>query len=430
MSVLSSAQAIAAQNNYLADYLYRFSNDECHPDFHFWSSMTLLGHIVGTRVWINHGRFAFRPCLLTIQVGQAGSGKSTAKDEARNLFVELFPNQLISEDIETREYLIREMTDNACFWKHPNEIQLREYHPLFLLVDEFADWISVNPPKMLGFLIGTFMRPSYGAGFKKDKELGLPVQRFPNPLISMIACAQPEWFLANIKTELFTRGLGRRCIILKREPYRLNDKPICPADSEQGWLRVKAHLRKLGDPKFFGELKKTPEAEAWYTKWHNDPSRKHRYDDPMLNSQLLDTQHVLLYKVASLYAMTRYDFDFTVTMLDFTNALARLRDLETEIAKLMSTVGKNEMAPVASMMIQAVEAKGGMMKYTELLMAFFRHGRDLRAFNDGLNFLCTTKQLYDMPKLQLPGMSTPVRYLANEVGLQKLREKGVKLEFI
>ncbi len=425
--ILPDNSLIASQRSYIADYLYRFSNDECHPDFHFWSCLTLLGHVVGSRIWTMHGRFAFSPRLYTLMVGSAGSGKSTAMREAKKLFVSINSLSLISEHIESREYIIGEMVDYAEFWRLPNEPKLQEYHPMFLVVNELAEFISVNPAKMLGFLIDVFDETSYGTGFKKDKEAGLGSQRFPNPCVSMIACAQPHWFLSNVKSEIFTRGLGRRCIILAREKFKLNDSPMEPSNSEAGWLRVKQHLTKLSSPKFFGEIKKTPAAAAWYTKWHNDPKRTKRYDDPILNEQLLETQHVLLYKVATLLALSRYDFDFTITENDYILALKNLHALEKDIAELMSTTGKNEMVPVAAMMVQAIDSAGGWMEKAKLLLAFYRHAKDQRAFNDGLNFLCTTKQVYER-KLTLPGDSIQRVIVATPAGRQKLEEKGIRFE--
>jgi len=418
-------------HNFITDYTYYFSNDECHPDFHFWSCLTLLGHVIGRRIWVSHGRFVFYPNLYVLMVGTAGSGKSTAYKEAMKLYIEVLPELPLADSIQSREDIIAQMVDECVLWKCPNESAFREYHPFFILTEELADFISVNPVRMLGFLVGVFDASYYSVGFKKDKEMGLGKQRFKNPHVSVLACAQPEWFMDNVKIEMFKRGLGRRCIILYRKKIKLNPEPFNPPDSLPGWLRVKAHLARFANPKFFGEVVKTPDAQAWYNKWHMDKARFERYEDIMLKEQLLDTQHVLLHKIAMLYACCRYDFgtdgNWSITQDDYEFALKQLHYLEPDVVNLMKAGGKNEMAPVAEMMLQSVNKAGGWMLRSRLLNLFYRQGRDIRSFKDGIDFLHNTNQMYQLEVEIKPG--EPKKWYAiTPLGIEKLKESGINIQ--
>src|SRR5271169_4829762 len=91
------------------DYLYRFSNDECHPDFHFWACTTMVGALLGPRVWINHGRFKAIPVLFTVLVGKAGSGKNSSTDVVKDLMREYFQEHILSDTIQSREDIVAQM---------------------------------------------------------------------------------------------------------------------------------------------------------------------------------------------------------------------------------------------------------------------------------------------------------------------------------
>ena len=419
--------------NYITDYLYRFSNDECHPDFHFWSCLTLLGQIMGRRYWVAHGRFKFRGGLYTALVGGAGSGKSSAKDVARDLFIELFPDGLLNASVQTREHLITRMVDYSIPWMvNPDTGKVEVYHPVFIAVDELRLFLTEKPERMLAFLIQGFDTGFLDTGFKKDDENGLLPQQIPNPHFSMLACVQPEWFLHNLKQDIFTGGLGRRMVIVFRHKHKLNDNPTFPTDSMDGWKRVKAHLKRMGDTSKWGEVKKTTAAQKWYSAWHNNSERFKRYDDPILRENMLDTQHVLLYKVAMLFAASRYDFNLVLEEEDFVNALRALHYLEDDVAKLMSSSGPNMMAPIAEQMVVQVDACGGYMQRAKLLSMFYKHGPNgMRSVDDAVNFLRQTNRLVEMEvSLPVPGDKSGARmppkvYFVTQDGLAEWIAKGV-----
>ena len=418
---------------YLTDYLYRFSNDECDPLFHYWSALTLLGHVMGRRYWIGHGRFKFRGSLYTGLVGTAGSGKSTAKEVVRELYVELFPDQLLSATVQTREHIINRMVDFNIPWRtNPDTGQVEVYHPFFFAVDELRLFLTEKPERMLAFLIAAFDTSFLDTGFKKDEENCLAPQKIPNPHITMLACVQPDWFLNNLKTDIFTGGLGRRMIIVFRKKFKLNDDPHYPKDSEAGWKRVKEHLKNVGNTSKWGEFKKDSAAAQWYSKWHMDPARFERYDDPMLRENLLDTQHVLLNKCALLQAATNYEFKPVVTEGNFIHALHDLHELEDDIAKLMSASGQNAMAPIAEQMVVQVDAVGGYMQKAKLLAMFYKHGPNgMKSVDDALNFLRQSNRMIEMEvRLPVPGdrngaMMPSKVYMLTEAGMAEWRAKGI-----
>src|ERR1017187_9807736 len=94
---------------YLKDFLFYNSGNECPESFWTWSALSLLGHIIGPKVWHMHGRFKITPATYTALIGSPGSGKSTAKDEVRDLFKKLCPELLISSSIQSREDILELM---------------------------------------------------------------------------------------------------------------------------------------------------------------------------------------------------------------------------------------------------------------------------------------------------------------------------------
>ncbi len=61
--------------SYLADYLHYSSGAETPDEFLYWGGLSILGHVLGNKVWVTHGdHFRFFPNLYIALVGDT-SGK-------------------------------------------------------------------------------------------------------------------------------------------------------------------------------------------------------------------------------------------------------------------------------------------------------------------------------------------------------------------
>lgn len=373
------------QHNFLSDYCYRFSNDECHRDFHFWSAITLAGALLGQRVWIAHGRFRAIPVLFTVLVGTAGSGKSSAKDVVKELMRDLFPDYTLSDSIQSREDIINQMAtpEGLRAWKNIAANKIEEYRPFFLLVNELSAFLSVDHKKMIAFLIDAFDAKEISAGFKKDRVIG-GSNMVRHPHLPMLACVQPKWFMSDMKMDIFERGLGRRMCIVFRDKAKLNHDPKVPIDSHEGWARVIKHIKHLYQDSVQGEIPLDQEAKKWFEAYYYDQDRRKKSDDPII-SEFQETEHMVLLRVALILSFCDYDFKMTIQVQHLEIAKALLDGLKPDIIRLTGGIGTNPMAGVIQQMLLYIQVNGGKVKEKKLRLNFWKQcPRGTIDYEDGL----------------------------------------------
>lgn len=358
--------------NFLSDYCYRFSEDECHPDFHFWSGMTLIGAMLGQRVWVNHGRFRAIPVLYTVLCGEAGSGKNSAMDVILEIMIKMFPYYLISDTIQSREDIIAQMASpsGAIQWKDKQDGSIKEYRAFFCLVDELSAFLSVDHKKMVSFLIAAYEAKRVSAGFKKDRSTNGSNQ-VDNPHLPIIACVQPDWFMTDMKIDLFKTGLGRRMCIVYRDKAKLNHNPQVPPDSVEGWKRVIAHLKKVEHQDVQGAVPLEKDAAKWFEEYYYDEERRKKSDDPLL-VQFEKTEHMVLLRVALILSFCEYSFNHKITLGQLLVAHALLDGLKPDIIRLTGGIGNNPMAGVMQQMLMYLQVNNGMARQKVLLKRFIK----------------------------------------------------------
>lgn len=367
---------------YLRDLLYYMSGTECPESFLTWSGLSLAGAVAGRKIWTMHGDyFPVYPNLYVCMVGTPGSGKSTAKDLAKDIFEVHFPNHLISDEIQSREHICTKMAapEAVHTWqdtegRYGEAGKIYEWRPFYALIDELSLFVSVDIKNMINFLVGIHSNKSFGTGFKRDEGLQ---QRFRFPYFSMLACTIPDWIMSNLRLDLFNGGLGRRLIIVYDEKTRYVDKPTIPQGGTAAFGRVVEHLLELGNEKTcFGEVHRTPSAELWWKEWYNHPEKRINREDPIL-MQFHETKHIMLLKVATLLAMEGRPFRMQMTDEHLTVALAMLDELEPKIIRLTSGIGRNELAGIAAQILDRLEMLGGAVSEKRIRIQFFRHLRQM-----------------------------------------------------
>jgi len=289
-----------------------------------------------------------------------------------------------------------------------------------------AGFFSVDCRKMIEMLVEMFDSDYFSTGFKKDRAAGLK-QGVRNPCMSMLGCVQPDWFMSNMKIDLFQRGLGRRMIIVYRDKEKLNPFPSYPDDSEAGWNRVITHAKHLHDEKTQGRVILTKEANDWWLDYYMTKD-KNRSDDPII-FQFQETRHVILLKLAAILSFVHYEFNYTITPTELQVALALLDSLEPDIRRLTGGIGTNPMAGVQTLMLEQIRLKG-MIRWVEVYRTFYKQcPRGEPDFNEAINSLQTQGEIVQM---EFPGSAgTPIKWLFTEPGWTKYIEgKQVRPEVL
>lgn len=399
-SSLSDSRTSHNPMAYIDDYIYYGSGHDCPRPYMEWGALSILSHIAGKKVWHlyggDDGYFTIAPNLYVCNIGNAGSGKSTAMEQNERIMEHVFPSYVRSEAIQSAQHILKIMTQPECeiTWKDvegfkgtPNKIYT--YRPFYCLVDEMTNFVSVDQSNMIGLLVGIFSRSSFGTGYKKDLEIGA-AQRIENPYFSLMGCAIPEWVMYNLKIDLFVGGLGRRMIIVHAKKERETAFPRKPAGADAAFVRAVEHLKRV--ERFYGPMYMTPEAERWWIKWFEDPRRKNR-EDPIL-LQFHETQNIILLKVAISEALSENDFETRrITDVHLQRGYARLKALEPEIVRLTGGVGRNELAGVGVALLEHLRTLGGIVPEVVLMKSYHRYLRDPE-FQELMNHYTQTGQLY------------------------------------
>lgn len=402
----------------MQDFVYYNSGNESPPIFHQWAALALLGAVLGRKA-----SFAFSPYfkihgnLYVVLVGTAGSGKSTAKSNVKEIFIEEFPDLMISDSIQSREDIIKKMGSDECectILDPNNPGKFIEYRPFFAIVNEFASFLSVDKQKMVEFLVDIFDENHFSTGFKGDPNTK---QKYKNPYFSILACATPNWIMTNLKLDLFEGGLGRRLIIVYAEKKKCIAKPKLPPGAEEAQERVLNHLRKVRS--FTGEFTMTQEADDWWVKWYEDPKRKTK-DNPIM-AQFHETKHVMVLKVAMLLALNELPLNAVIDKEHLEVALAMISELEPEVVRLTGGIGRNELAGISAKMLDTILVNGECIGEKRLKANYFR---DLQTpeYVQCLNHLVDTGQVYRM-QLIAEGDTTQREYVMTPKYHARLQEK-------
>jgi hypothetical protein len=360
---------------YLSDYILYNSGAETPDEYLYWSGLSLLGHVLGNKVWIIHGdHFKFMPNLYIALVGTAGSGKNTGLGPNIDIMIEEYPEMLVSASIQSREDIAFQMSDDHIglkIWKDSAGI-LRHYRPFYMLNNELASILSVDKMKMIEFLTEVYDGRRFSTGFKKDRQAD-PTRKqwFDNPHFSLLAGAVPEWFMASLRMDLFSGGLGRRLIIVNSQRTKIVPDPRRPEGAYEAWKRVKLHLRRCYE--FHGEISRDLSAMKWWDTWYRK-QKENKPTDPIL-AQFHETEPMQVLKLAMLLHCTEWPIEPKMGPEPLIASAEMLDNLKPSIVRLTSGIGRNELAGVGAQMMDFIERMGGMVSEISLRKQFYRYLR-------------------------------------------------------
>lgn len=349
--------------SYLSDYVYYGSGTEVPESYLWWAGLSILGHVLGRKVWVVHGDYFDIPLnLFCCLVGTAGTGKNTGMSLNKKLMHQYFPEFMMSASIQSREDIAYLMTMDECvvqwqdkpgYYGTPGKIL--EYRPFYILNDELLNLVSVDKAKMTGFLLEVFDGQGFSTGFKGDRKLDPKrLQYFDFPHVSLLTGAVPDWFMSNLKIDLFTGGLGRRLFIVNDVRTKTVPIPKKPVGHEGALSRVIEYLKKA---RFVsGALELDEKAVAWWVDWYL--SHRNKPPEDAILAQFHETRHVQTLKLAGLLTKSENLDAKTIGPDALQGADSLIESLQEPILKLTSGVGRNESAGVANEILMAIDSAG------------------------------------------------------------------------
>lgn len=320
--------------------------------YHRWAAISLLCMTMGRRVFVNHGHFQIRPMMYICLVGDPASKKTSAKDKAKEMFLSVHPQFPIGASVISREKIVEMMSKDDGIRTYTDELgALQQFKPLYFFINEFKNFLSVNPAGMIDFLTDIYDTKFFDAATLKH---GL--QPIINPCINILACDTPNNIIDKLKLSLIGGGFSRRLLFVYETdlPPRVAF-PTLSKESLDAWAWCETHLRNLSS--ICGPVIWTPEARAFHATWYESlkPST-----DPVLQGYY-DSKDILVQKVAMALCAARSTPDLVFTPDILEASVALLDANEDNLPKLTVAAGRNELAVFYYQLVQSVINAGGLM---------------------------------------------------------------------
>jgi hypothetical protein len=262
-------------------------------------------------------------------------------------------------------------TPENCFtWKNGSGT-LEHYRPYYALPDEMQNFFATDKTGMMGFLVGVHSSKMFDTGFKREE--GIP-QHIDHPYFSFLGCATPEWFMGNLKVDLFSGGAGRRFMIVHDKKTVLKPFPRYPPRHGELYARMINYLHCLKE--YHGQSDLDPAAFPWWEKWYLSREQWPNREDPII-AQFHETKPMMVFKIALLISLNELPFQQVIREEHLRIALAMLDELEPKVIRLTSGIGRNILAGLGADLLDKIEIAGGAVMEKKFRMMFFRNLRDI-----------------------------------------------------
>jgi len=354
---------------------------------HFWSAVGTIAGCLRRRVWIDMKRFQWYPSFYIIFVGPPGIiAKSTTIDISTDLLRQV-PGIKFGPNAITWQALVSAFAGASESFEY--EAEWHPMSPLTLVASELGSLLNLQDKDMINLLIELWDgKKTYE---KITKMSGNDI--IEAPWINMQAGTTPHWIADNMPQAMIGGGLSSRCIFVYGDT---KDKYVAYVDEQVKQGDVKLRGRLIEDLEKIAMLcgRFTISAEArdwgrvWYEKFWKDASS--RMDDQMLEGYAARKQ-THMHKVAMVLSASRSD-SLIISAEDLQTANQMLEDLENDMHRVFSRIGRSEDSMQAERFIEFVRRKGSI-PYAEAYKMIHIYFPDFRDFEGILSGAINSGQL-------------------------------------
>ncbi len=359
---------------------------------HFWAAVGTIAGALRRRVWIDMKRFSWYPSFYIIYVGPPGIvAKSTTIDIATDLLkqvpgIKFGPNAITWQALVTAFAAASESFEWQSEW-HPMS-------PLTLVASELGSLLNLQDKDMVNLLIELWDgKKTYEKITKMSGN-----DTVEAPWINIQAGTTPHWVADNMPQAMIGGGLSSRCIFVygdtKEQYIAYVDEMVGKGDAELR-LRLIQDLEQIAmlvGP-FTIDATARDWGRAWYERFWKDAAS--RMDDQMLEGYAARKQ-THMHKVAMVLSASRGD-SLIITIDDLQLANTMLEDLEADMHRVFSRIGRTEDSMQAERFIEFVRRKGSIPYHDayKMIHIYFPDFRDFEgilagAINSGQLKVATT----------------------------------------
>lgn len=373
--------------DWIPAYLEYASVTEAPKRMHFWSAVGTIAGALRRRVWIDMKRFCWYPSFYIIYVGPPGIvAKSTTIDIAMDLLKQV-PGIKFGPNAITWQALVTAFANASESFEYNAEFH--PMSPLTLAASELGSLLNLQDRDMVNLLIEMWDgKKTYE---KITKMSGNDI--IEAPWINLQAGTTPHWVADNMPQAMIGGGLSSRCIFVygdtKERYIAYVDEQVGKGDSD---LRTKLIQDLEQIAMLVGPFMISPKARAWGRDWYERfwKDAVARMDDQMLEGYAARKQ-THMHKIAMVLSASRGS-SLVIEEDDLQLANTMLEDLENDMHRVFSRIGRTEDSMQAERFIEFVRRKGSI-PYADAYRMIHVYFPDFRDFEGILSGAIQSGQL-------------------------------------
>lgn len=364
--------------DWLSAYIDYAGYGEAPKHMSFWTGVSTIAGALRRRVWIDQIYFRWFPNFYVILVAPPGIvQKSSTVSIGLGLLREV-PGITFGPDVVTWQALISAFGESTEGFDYNDLIHI--HSPITLESSEFGNLLNPQDREMVDLLVALW-DGKQGNFVKKTKHSGS--DEIENPWINLIACTTPSWIAGNFPEYMLGGGFTSRCVFVYAEekqklvPYLHQVVPEGHAEVRERLIEDLADIANTP----VGPYTLTSTAIEWGSEWYNKhySERSIALDDERFGGYIARKQ-THIHKLAMVLAASEGNtMDITEHHLSVANTM--VTDLEPDMARVFSKIGKSDYSFYADRLVQFIH-KSGTVTYEEAYRFIHVHFPSARDFED------------------------------------------------
>lgn len=363
-------------SNWLERFMEYASFGEAPLHMYFWTGVSTIAGALERKVWIHQGHFQWFPNFYVVLVAPPGIvSKSTTAGIGMNLLRQV-PNIKFGPEIVTWQALTSAFkeAEETFVWQDMHHTQ----SPLTIESSEFGNLLDPKDKNMMDLLVTLWDGKSTK---KQTKHSG--TDDVTNPWINLIACTTPSWIAGNFPEYMIGGGLTSRMVFVyaeEKRQYVAYPGMHVPKDFAEVSTKLVEDLSDIMTT-CTGPFRLTNEAiqfgEAWYQEHYT--SKSANLDDSRFGGYIARKQ-THIHKLAMVLSIAESS-DMVITVEHLELAKTMVTDLEPDMAKVFSKIGKSEESFYVDRVIAYVR-RMGKVPYQALFRMIYTQFPSMRNFED------------------------------------------------
>ncbi len=379
--------------DWINSYVQYASVTEAPKRMHFWAGVGAIAGALRRKVWIDMKRFTWYASFYIIYVAPPGIvAKSTTADISMDLLKQI-PGIKFGPNAITWQAMVEAFEAANEMFEYP--FDSREWlpmSPLSFVASELGSLINLQDRDMVNLLIELWDGKK---GYEKiTKMSGNNIVNAP--WINIQGCTTPHWIADNMPPATVGGGLSSRCVFIyadEKERYIAYVDEMVDGDDLDKRADLIHDLEHIAT-QLAGPFHITEEARVWGREWYKVfwMNASARMDSKMLEGYAARKQ-THLHKLAMVLSVSRGD-SMQIEIEDLQLANQMLEDLEQDMPKVFSKIGRTEQSVKAEEFLEMIARKGpGGVPYDEAYRLVHLHFPDARDYEGMLSGCIKSGQL-------------------------------------